>query len=80
MSAFADLRAFCNTRLLLLNEDQFDGFVSDAARRALSDFNVGQVFSFDGEHYAVPNPPSATREEFHALRAAWQTEQGAEGG
>ena len=74
MSALSNLREFCNTRLLRLDDKQFADFLSDANRRALNDFNVGQIFTFEGAHYAVPNPPSPTREEFHNLRATWQQE------
>ena len=88
MAAKDKLITFCETRLLKLDDDQFDAFGEDVAKRPLSDFNVGQVFTLPevgtptsveaARHYCVPNPTSTTREEFHALRSAWQTEEGAE--
>lgn len=69
---------FCETRLLKLDAVQFAAFDADARARLLSDYNVGQTFDLDGAHYLVPNPPSATRDEFHALRAAWQQESSVE--
>ena len=78
MNAKDKLIEFCESRLLKLDDEQFEEFGEDASQRPLSDFNVGQVFTIDGEHYCVPNPPSTTREEFHALRAAWQQESSIE--
>lgn len=78
MAAKENLITFCESRLLKLDDEQFEEFGEDVAQRPLSDFNVGQVFTIDGCHYCVPNPPSETREEFHALRAAWQQESSTE--
>lgn len=78
MDAKDKLIEFCESRLLKLDAEQFEEFGEDVAQRPLSDFNVGQVFTIDGDHYAVPNPPSTTREEFHALRALWQQESSTE--
>ena len=89
MTILEKLIDFCETRLLILDESQFAAFGSDVAQRPLSDFNVGQVFTLQyggnpeaelvTRHYCVPNPPSPTRDEFHALRSAWQTESSTEG-
>ena len=78
MSALSELLTFSNKRLLKLGDAEFLAFDRNAKARLLSDYNVGQVWSHDGVHYLVPNPPSSTREVFHALRAAWQQESSTE--
>lgn len=67
MTAKQELLAFCKKRLIRLDEEQYVAFIADAGRRALNDFNVGQVYTLNSAHYCVPNPPSDTRVEFHAL-------------
>ncbi len=75
--------------LLTLTEEEFAAFDEDAKKRLLTDYNVGQVWTLEASpvagawpteriHYLVPNPPSETRDEFHALRAAWQQESSVE--
>ena len=74
------LLEFCFSRLLVASEEQFEDLNAGAPNNPiLTDFNVGTIFTFHGVHYLVPNPPTATREEFHALRSAWQQESSTEG-
>ena len=80
MNAKDALLAYCETHLPKATELQFSYLNAGAPNNPiLTDFNVGTIFTFHGVHYLVPNPPTATREEFHALRSAWQQESSTEG-
>lgn len=79
MDAYQKLEEFCNKRLLVASDAQFEDLNEGSpGNPILTDFNVGTIFTFEGVHFLVPNPPTATHSEWSALRASWQQESSTE--